>query len=167
MVLRKLYSSLYEEYAQELLNGQISLSSTYKHYTHVVKSGKRINSSQPGAKKAYVLATPSFPFTTSRSCEFEGSQWPAQIHHFLQHSLILPNSKKTRTHLLAHVTWPMVHPQRFLFGKPVEVWCNDLDEPVVDNSFLPVSAISSRLIYSIDKVSHECVLVIIPIIDPE
>ena len=130
---------------------------SHTNATHIIKRGKRMNSSQPGARKGYVLATPSFPFTTSRPSEFEGSQRPAQIHHFLQHSLILPNSETPKTHLLAHVTWPMVHPQRFLFGKPVEVWCNDLNEPMIYNSFLPVSAISNRLIYSIDEVSHECV----------
>ena len=103
---------------------------------HVIKGGKRINSSQPCAENvSYILATPPFLFTTSEPCEFKGSWRPAQILYFLQQSLILPNSDQAKTHLLIHVTWPMVHPQCFYFGKPVEIWCYDLNEPIVDNSF--------------------------------
>ena len=40
------------------------------------------------------------------------------------------------------------------FGKPVEV-CYDVNEPLVDNTFLPVNAIANRAIYSIDEVSSE------------
>ena len=91
----------------------------------------------------------------------------SKLHYFLQHSLVVPNSKEPKSHILAQVTWPMVHPQRFLFGKPVEVWCSDLNEPVVDNTFLPVGAIANRIIYSIDELeaTHERVLIIIPLVD--
>ena len=166
-VLRKLYSILYPEYSEELLDGRISLSSTYKRYTYIIKQGKRVNSSKPGAKDVYVFATPLFPFTTSRHSEFKGCHRPAQIHYFLQHSLVVPNSKEPKSHILAQVTWPMVHPQCFMFGKPVEVWCSDLNEPVVDNTFLPVGAIANRIIYSIDELeaTHERVLIIIPLVD--
>lgn len=39
VVLWKLYSTLYPEYSEQLLNRQISLSSTYKRYTHLLKRG--------------------------------------------------------------------------------------------------------------------------------
>lgn len=144
-----------------------SLYHLHTSVIHIIKHGKRINSSNPGAKDVNIFAAPLFPFTTSRHSEFKGCHRPAQIHHFLQHSLVLPNSKEPKSHILAQVTWPMVHPQRFLFGKPVEVWCNNLNEPIVDNTFLPVGAIANRIIYSIDEleVSHERVLIVIPLVD--
>ena len=162
VVIRKVYSKLYPEHADGLVSGQISVSSTYKRYAHVTRKGKRIGSLQSGAKNAYVLAVPTFSFTSSRPSEFEGNCRPAQVHHFFQHSLFLPDCSKPRTHVFAQVSWPMVHPQRFVF---VEVWCNNLNEPVIDNALLAVDAIASRVICSVDKVSNEHVLVIIPLIE--
>lgn len=69
------------------------------------------------------------------------------------------------THILAQVSWPMVHPQRYALGKPVEIWCNELHEPTSNNSFIPVSAIVHRVIYSIDELNQENVLIVIPTIE--
>ena len=165
-ILKKLYSKLYPEFSERILKGEISISSTFHRYTHITWHGKRIYSTlQQSAKNTYVLATPPFPFTTSNTNEFEGNLRPAQIHYFIYHSIILPNSETPKAHILAQTSWPMVHPQRFIFGKPVEVWCNGIDEPLSDNSFLPVNAISSRIIFGVDEVLNENVLVIIPVIE--
>ena len=59
----------------------------------------------------------------------------------------------------------MVHPMRFVMGKPAEVWCNELYEPNSANTFIPVINIAKRVIFSIDEVNGENVLVIIPLIE--
>ena len=59
----------------------------------------------------------------------------------------------------------MVHPQRSALGKPVEIWCNGLDEPTSINSFIPVTAIAHHVIYSVDRVNEEKVLIVIPVIE--
>lgn len=75
-----------------------------------------------------------------------------------------PDSGKD--HLFAVVKWPQVHPQRYVMGKPIEVWCNDLFEPRIDNKFLPIENIRSRIItaqYSTHD-TGENTLVTIPLV---
>lgn len=119
---------------------------------------------KPSAKNAYALAVPVFKFSSSPP-EVEKDLRPVQIHFFMEHSILLPGMDTPRTHIFANVLWPMIHPKRSTLGKPVEVWCNELYEPNSKNAFIPVSAISKRVIYSIDEVCDENVLVIIPLIE--
>ena len=163
--MRKLYSKLHGDCSEEILNGQIPVSTTFRRYKNIFKHGKRINSSSPNGNKSYVLASPVFQFTSSRPSEFDGELRPAELHYFLEHSITIPNSSKPFTHNLAHVSWPMVHPQRSALGKPVEIWCNGLDEPTSINSFIPVTAIAHHVVYSVDRVNEENVLVVIPVIE--
>ena len=64
---------------------------------------------------------------------------------------------------MACCSWPMVHPERHLIGKPVEVWCKELYEPLSINTIIPVSAITNQVIISVDYVSEEQVLIVIPL----
>ena len=48
--------------------------------------------------------------------------------------LVLPGSSEPKFHFFVRVTWPMIHPNQFDVGKPVEVWCDNLDEPDSRNS---------------------------------
>ena len=87
------------------------------------------------AKNPYVLANPVFNFTSSRQSEFEGPVMrPAKLECFVEHSLDLG---KLVSHVFAVASWPMVHPQRNILGKPAEIWCSDIYEPNSDNTFLP------------------------------
>ena len=61
--------------------------------------------------------------------------------------------------------WPMVHPSRHYFGKPVEIWCNGLYEPQSVNRFILASSIAARAIICIEKVSDERVCVAIPLVE--
>lgn len=83
----------------------------------------------------------------------------------MEHSILLPGKDRPEVCIFANVTWPMVHPQRNTMGRPVEIWCNGLDEPNSSNSFIPVSSIMKRIIYSIDEVQGEKVLITIPLIE--
>ena len=167
IILRSLYAKLYPEYSADICNGIIKLSSTYRKYASLTKNNKHINSmfKRSATNTYYVLACPVFSFTSSDPSEFEGNQRPVKLHYFMEHSLLLPGIEKPQTHVLACASWPMVHPDRFAMGKPVEVWCHELYEPNSANSFIPASRISKRVIYSTENLNHENVLVIIPIIE--
>ena len=108
---------------------------------------------------------PPFQFTTSASSKFENKNRLAEIDFFLVHSIVLPESPQAKSHLLVSVKWPLIHPQRHYFGKPVEVWCSNVYEPDEKYIFLLASAISSRAIISIDSVSSENVCIAVPIIE--
>lgn len=164
--LRNLYAKLHNDFSKEILDGQINISTTFRRYKYITKYKRRINSTQnQHAKRTYVMATPVFQFTSSLPSEFDGDDRPAEVHFFLEHSISLPSHNKPISHILAHVSWPMVHPKQSSIGKPVEIWCHDLDEPTSVNSFIPVTAIKQRVIYSVDKVESESVLIVIPLVE--
>ncbi len=58
----------------------------------------------------------------------------------------------------------MVHPQRYVMGKPVEVWCKSVFECSIQNQFLPVENITAQTIIAYEKINDEEVLVAIPLI---
>ena len=164
--LCKLYSKLYPSCEHLFNEGQIFIPSTYKKYSTVKWHGKKLVSvSNKSSKNCYVFLSPPFPFTSSRECEFEGKERLAKIEYFLLHTISMPSASEPKSHLLACLQWPMVHPDRHHFGKPVEVWCNSVYEPQPSNKFCLVSDIACRAIISADCVSGERVIIAVPIIE--
>jgi len=80
------------------------------------------------------------------------------------HSVVLPESLEPKSHLLACAKWLIVHPNRFYFGKPIEVWCNIYETQAINRFFL-ASTITARAIISIEKVSSESVRIAIPLVE--
>lgn len=165
-IVRRLYAKLYPDFSDDIASELICVPTTFRKYSYLTKNGKRINSMlKPSAKNTYALAVPVFAFSSSPPDFRVEDLRPVRIHYFMEHSLLFPGMEEPKTHLLANVSWPMVHPKRSALGKPVEVWCNELYEPNNKNTFIPVSTISKRVIYSIDQVCDENVLIIIPLIE--
>ena len=73
----------------------------------------------------------------------------------------------TRQHVVAKVKWLNPHPDRYFFGKPVEIW--DLKGTQTDSapSFLPIERIANRCVYTATTVqlsqTKEKVSVVIPL----
>lgn len=80
---------------------------------------------------------------------------------------MLPECHEPTSHLLACVSWPMVHPHRHHFGKPVEAWCPNLHEPCSMNTFFIASTktIQARAITCTEKLFDETVIVAIPLVE--
>ena len=112
-----------------------------------------------------MFVAPPFSFTTSIPTEFEGKERLAEIDFFLMHSVVLPDAQEPKSHLLACAKWLMVHPNRFYFGKPIEIWCNNIYEPQSINCFFLASTITARAIIGTEEVSDEHVLIAIPVVD--
>ena len=90
------------------LSGLLQVSGLHQYIT---RNKKRINSMlKQQAMNVYVLATPIFEFTTDREVPFEENLRPAQVHFFLEHSILLPGKDTRECHVFANVSWPMVHP---------------------------------------------------------
>ena len=114
-----------------------------------------MHSRNNSSKNPFVFAVPPFPLTTSIPTEFEGKERLAEVDYFFVHSFILPDCAEPKSHLLTCAKWPMVHPRRHHFGKPVEVWCTDTYEPMSHKKFFLASTISSRAIICTEKVPSE------------
>ena len=164
--LRELYSDLYPAYEAQIMDTTFNIPSTYKKYCSIKWHGKQISSSfNKSCKNPFVFAAPPFQFTTSNPTEFERKERLVEVDYFLVHSIFLPGRSELKSHLLTCAKWPMVHPKRSHFGKPVEVWCTDTYEPMSRNKFFLASSISSRAIISTAKLSSECVCIAIPVIE--
>lgn len=70
-------------------------------------------------------------------------------------------------HVVAVMLWLDPHPNRFFFGKPVEVWDTKGTETDTAPCFLPVERITSRCAHSITTIpftsAKERVSVVIPL----
>ena len=95
---------------------------------------------------------------------------PVQIEYFIDHSFSIDSYAEASSspHILSHVfavcKWPMHHPKRHSYGKPVEVWCKSLYEPTI-NSLVPIENIISRVLIAEEVLDHETVLVTIPLVE--
>ena len=68
---------------------------------------------------------------------------PAYIQSFVEHTFLRSDGGSAESHLFVEVMWPQVHPQHYVIGKPVEVWCKDLYEPTYTNLFTSSNCIFS------------------------
>lgn len=166
-ILSKLYSKMYPQYANLFLEGKISLSTTFRKYCSIVWKGKTIHSKlNKNTQNPFIFASSPFPFTTSNPIELGGPHDRlAEIEFFLIHSAVLPNSDEPISHLLACANWPMIHPHWLHFGKPVEVYCYNLNEPCPVNTFFLASSIQTRAIICKETLLSETVLIAIPLVE--
>ena len=163
-VLKKLYVNLYPELKEQILSGSIHVSTIFKKYPFIIKNGQHIDTlMRRVTKNPYVIASPVFDFP---SCQSEPTQTrPAKLHYFVKHSIILPGLSEPQVHIFGVVSWPLIHPQHSVYGKPVQVWCHEIYETMSDNIFIPLDNIKKRLIICSDEVAGEKVLTVIPLLN--
>lgn len=148
--LLKLYSKLYPIHSEVIDKGEIFLPSTFRQ---LPAHGQQ--------KGCYILLAPPFPFSSDSASQFKNYERLAKIEYFMLHT----GASEPSSNLFVSVSWPMVHPNRNYYGKPVEVWCCSIFEPNIKNKFCLASSINSRAIVSFEKMHNESVCVSIPIIE--
>ena len=113
-----------------------------------------------------MFVVPPFSFGHhSRDAEFEGEERLAEVDFFLIHSVSLPKSQEPNSHLLACCRWPLPHPNRHYFGKPIQIWCTDIYETQSINRFFLACTITARAIIGIEAICGEHVRVAIPLVE--
>ena len=80
---------------------------------------------------------------------------------------MLPNIPEPKTHLLACIKWPRIHPNSSTFGKPIELFYTGSYEELYVNRFVLASSIATRAIVGIEKLSGtgQHVRVAIPLVE--
>ena len=165
VVLQRVYSRLYPQYSSNILNGEVFIATAFHKFSYITWNGHRLKSCcYTNSSNSFALAAPLFDFESS-SYKNDHS-WLAKVVYFLKHSITLPESDEVKSHLFAYVYWPMQHPDKSKYGKPVEVWSSgDLLEASNVNAIMPVDNISNIVISSTDMLPNsENVLFIIPLI---
>ena len=139
---------------------------SHPYIENIKWQGKKLTSLlYKNATNCFVFLVPPFPFTCDKSSVIEGQERLAEIKYFLVHTISIPGEAESKSHLLACLKWPMIHPKRNDFGKPVEVWCNSVFEPQPVNDYCLASTISYRAIISSELLCNERVLVAIPVVE--
>ena len=163
--LNNLYGKLYPSHERLFRDGKIFIPSTFRKYSTIKWHGKSLTSVlNKNSKNCFVFLAPPFPFTSSTPV-FGDQERLAEIQYFLLHTISLPSESEPKSHLLACLKWPMIHPKRDHFGKPVQVWCNSVFEVDPVNRYSLASMISSRAIISSEILCGECVRIAIPLVE--
>ena len=71
---------------------------------------------------------------------------------------------KIQCSFFAQVLWHSSHPKYSSFGKPVQVWCNDLFE-THEPTLIPINLLKARCVHSVVCVSGENILLLIPLLN--
>ena len=157
-VLRNLYSIIYPQ--RPALVADTFFPSTCKKYKHISINGNKISSLSEGTNC-------KVPYVLTKMPEKDELIRPAQIDYFIHYSLSIPSHSPlplVLSNVLAVCKWPMHHPKQHAYGKPIEVWCRSLFEPSINNTFVPVETICSRVIIAEDMLDDELVLITIPLV---
>jgi hypothetical protein len=73
---------------------------------------------------------------------------PVNVHHYAKISYSVDDTNTSD--VLALVSWFFPHPHRYNLGKPVELWCKSIFEPVnCMCSFVPIKNLFSRCAHGI------------------
>ena len=115
--LSKLYGKLYPAHSQLFDKEEIFVPSTFRQYSTIKWHGKNLNAQQC----CYVYVVPPFPFSSESSAAFENPERLAKVEYFMLHTISIPAFTEPSSHLLASLRWPIIHPHRHFYGKPIEV----------------------------------------------
>lgn len=163
--LSNLYRKLYPSHERLFRDREVFIPSTFRKYSTIKWHGKSLTSVlNKNAKNCFVFLPPPFPFTGVMPA-FGDEERLAEIQYFFLHTISLPHECEPKPHLFACLKWPMIHPKRDHFGKPVEVWCNSVFEAEPVNRFCLASTISSRAIISSEVLHGECVRIAVPLVE--
>lgn len=105
-----------------------------------------------------ILPNSSHPLANNR---------PVNIYYFAKVNAYLRGSSEVSSKIIAYVDWPKPHPNRTRIGRPVEIWCHNLNECFGMHTFLPLDNILCRCATGIKLVDSENVLVIVPLTEVE
>ena len=131
---------------------EIEVNSIARKYTAITINDKRLSSRKNQSCVMLewdreLLGESHSPTSLS---DIAGIIRPAKIVNFLRvnykcskSTLLFTSTDNFCTILLAHVSWYLSHPDRYVVGKPAQIWCNDIFEM---SGFIPMSLYRTRCI---------------------
>ena len=163
--LKRLYSTIYP-LCSEFLATSKNFPSICCKYEYVLINNKKLASSKKNAP-SYAMAKPVAPFPSCSNISTNDGSRPIEIQYFIKHTLQVPqpptatNPPGHETHVFVIGKWLMYHPEHRCMGKPVQVWCKSLYEPVM-NTVIPLKNLTAHVISAVECIAGESVLVVIP-----
>ena len=165
-VIEQLYTKLTVD--QESL---FVVNSVYLKYSSITINGRQFGSSGKRTTTSVVAqaswdeklyGNPATPLPDSLAAN--NTLRPVNICHFMKVSVTV-NMESTLSFLFAYVAWFQQHPDRYAFGKPVELWCPTLFEPFGLHSFVPLDHLHCRCAHGVMKYHDEPLLFVVPLVE--
>ena len=146
----------------------IEVNAIFMKFSSVVVKGKTFSSS--GKKTTPVVAMALWderiygkqPTPLPDPYEQHSNICPVNVHYYAKVTYTVDDV--ISYDILAFVSWFFPHPQRYALGKPMELWCRSIFEPVnYSCSFVPLQNIICRCAHGIKLHQHEHLLLVVPL----
>lgn len=148
----------------------IDVNSIFMKYSSITLKGKTFSSA--GKKTKPVVAMAMWdesiygkpPTTLPGAGERNANTRPVNVHYYA--NIIYSVDDSNHDAVLAFVSWFFPHPHRYALGKPAELWCKSIFEPLdYSCSFVPIKNIQCRCAHGIKEYQDEDLLVVIPLVE--
>ena len=148
-------NSVYEKYSSLTLHGKVFDSvGTKSSRVHYVIQAKWVE--ELYGKPPTPLPVDHHPLSNHR---------PIVVHHYLKVFYSIDNTPDLCNKLFAYVSWLFPHPERHAYGKPAELWCNQLYESFGSHSFIPLEGLVCRCAHVIVEHNSEHLSLIVPLVE--
>lgn len=156
----------------------ISINSCFKQYSNIQISGKMFFSSMKKSSHNYISLAlwdvDMFGRARSRLPQPDIQDKnehvrPIEIHYFASISYVYSHvgAEVNGSEVFAVASWFSPHPNRYMLGKPADIWCKSIYEISGPHSFVPYYLIKSRCAYVFKRIEEldECVLIVVGIVE--
>lgn len=144
-------------------SSSISVNSISCKYTSIVLDGQAFSITKSGS----CIALAEWDSDLFGIVPLSGEHVrPVYLKSFLKvfYTIDTASVDKIQSSFFGKVLWHSSHPMYSYFGKPVQVWCNDLFEIHVP-SFVPISLLKRRCVNSVVNICNENVLLVVPLLN--
>lgn len=146
------------------------VNSVFMKYSSVIMKGKKFSSTGKKTKPVIVMALwdeavyGNPPTTLPGPHDRNANIRPVNVHYYAK--ILYSVDDSTDEIILAFVSWFFPHPHHYALGKPVELWCKSIFEPLDFSClFVPLQNIHCRCAYGVKEYQDEHPLAIIPLVE--
>ena len=157
----------------------ISINSCFKQYSSIQISGKMFNSCMKKSSHNFIslalwdvdiFGRPRSQLPRPDIQDANEHIRPIEISYFATISYIynIDGVEKDGSETFAIASWFLPHPNRYILGKPADIWCKSVFEISGPHSFVPYFLIKSRCAYvfkKLDELQDESVLIVVGIVE--
>ena len=163
--LKLLYCRKYPELNSVLTSGALEIPSCFRKFSHGFVKKRKISSRSENSKQPYVAAIPTLPFSNYEAHGFTTtSPRAAEVLYFGRQHLTHPETGSMSTCSFASVRWPKPCSSPVV-GKPVELWYNDWFDYQLENDFIALPSITSRMVTLCENIESQNILITVPLLE--
>ena len=171
IVLKQLYIKLHPQYSD------VTVNNIYTKYSSITLKGKTYGSSGKRDQTHPYVAFASWDLSQlyglppstlpDAALHPDSNERPVNVHYYVTATVSWEHDEQSMHHwTLARVSWFFPHPQRYVLGKPAQVWCVNMFESFGIHSYIPIDHLLCRCAHGSKTISDidETILVVVPLV---